>query len=429
MSSTLPPHSQSLTISTSEEHQTNRSMPSLTIPLRSSIVARRAREKTHAKTLNVTVPKLHARRASQAPLSALAIDLGVRAPHPLGRQELLGAHSANDSSYSDDKYKAGPICILPNLYLGSEQNASSLEIIKTLGIRFILNVAKEVNNPLFKSSPLKHELVAESPQLVTKPIDSSPKASSTAAVVSSVTKRTRARAESNDLRIRLSPSRASSVSPRSRRRSEVDSPTRIMGGLSLRSTPSPTNPTFGQSIHSISSDATLFPTISRPNSPFPVSPYPTSPVAHRVFVFPPIVTIDTAQEPSMQDEMIYTPTTPRTPTTPGPYLIPFVMPQYRKLNWDHNEEIIPQLENIFQYIDEARRNNQPILINCQQGVSRSATLVIAYAMKTLRLRLSQGYAFVKARSQHICPNMGLMSQLAEFEQKLFTDEKREYDCV
>lgn len=64
-----------------------------------------------------------------------------------------------------DPYIDGPVKIMHNLYLGTEINATDRTILDHLGIHYILNVAKEVQNPW------------SSDQLVTSPISSEPPAS------------------------------------------------------------------------------------------------------------------------------------------------------------------------------------------------------------------------------------------------------------
>ncbi len=45
-------------------------------------------------------------------------------------------------------YKYGPSHILPYLYLGSKENAKSLDVVTNLGLKYFINVAEEVWNPL-----------------------------------------------------------------------------------------------------------------------------------------------------------------------------------------------------------------------------------------------------------------------------------------
>ncbi|CAG8572855.1 5527_t:CDS:1 [Paraglomus occultum] len=93
--------------------------------------------------------------------------------------------------------------------------------------------------------------------------------------------------------------------------------------------------------------------------------------------------------------------------------------KYKKYFWTHNQDnLISDFEHAFAYIDEARSAGRNILVHCQCGVSRSASLVIAYVMKTNRMTLNQAYEFVKDRSPYISPNMSLVYQLVDFEKTL-----------
>ncbi|XP_033740760.1 dual specificity protein phosphatase 14-like [Pecten maximus] len=59
------------------------------------------------------------------------------------------------------------------------------------------------------------------------------------------------------------------------------------------------------------------------------------------------------------------------------------------------------------------------LVHCVAGVSRSASLCIAYLMKYHRLKLVDAYNHVKARRPVIRPNAGFWTQLIDFEHRLF----------
>jgi len=88
--------------------------------------------------------------------------------------------------------------------------------------------------------------------------------------------------------------------------------------------------------------------------------------------------------------------------------------------WNHNQRNTQEkLQEAFNIIDSTRLVDQhSILVSCQQGVSRSATLVIAYVMKTKQWGLMKSYNFVKEKCPWIAPNITLMNELSEFEQRL-----------
>lgn len=58
-----------------------------------------------------------------------------------------------------------------------------------------------------------------------------------------------------------------------------------------------------------------------------------------------------------------------------------------------------------------------MFVHCYAGVSRSATVVLAYLMKEQGLTLSAAFKFVKAR-RFILPNDGFKAQLRKFEEEL-----------
>jgi protein-tyrosine phosphatase len=66
-------------------------------------------------------------------------------------------------------------------------------------------------------------------------------------------------------------------------------------------------------------------------------------------------------------------------------------------------------------LDDARAKNQRVLIHCIQGISRSATVVIAYCMKTFGWTLKHSYEYVKGRRSIVSPNVGFVNQLREME--------------
>eukprot|EP00079_Xenopus_tropicalis_P025451 XP_012818730.1 PREDICTED: dual specificity protein phosphatase 10 [Xenopus tropicalis] len=86
---------------------------------------------------------------------------------------------------------------------------------------------------------------------------------------------------------------------------------------------------------------------------------------------------------------------------------------------DSNKQNLRQyFEEAFEFIDEAHQCGKALLIHCQAGVSRSATIVIAYLMKHTRMTMTDAYKFVKGKRPIISPNLNFMGQLLEFEEDL-----------
>ena len=94
-------------------------------------------------------------------------------------------------------------------------------------------------------------------------------------------------------------------------------------------------------------------------------------------------------------------------------------PEYVHVPWDHNTNVVDDLLRLCELIDNRIRQNKRVLVHCQCGVSRSASLVVAYGLyKNPQLTVQEAYDAVKYRSRWIGPNMNLIYQLSEFKSKL-----------
>ena len=83
--------------------------------------------------------------------------------------------------------------------------------------------------------------------------------------------------------------------------------------------------------------------------------------------------------------------------------------------------------NIIKYFGECLNfidGNEKVLVHCMAGVSRSATIIIAYIMWKKKMKYDDVLNFVKQKRPIVDPNEGFVKQLKLFEKEL---EKNEYD--
>ena len=94
-------------------------------------------------------------------------------------------------------------------------------------------------------------------------------------------------------------------------------------------------------------------------------------------------------------------------------------PEYIHVPWEHNTKVSVELFALCELIDNRVKNGKRVLIHCQCGVSRSASLIIAYGLyKNPRMTDTEAYNLVKERSRWINPNMHFIFELHAFKQIL-----------
>jgi tyrosine-protein phosphatase len=94
-------------------------------------------------------------------------------------------------------------------------------------------------------------------------------------------------------------------------------------------------------------------------------------------------------------------------------------PEYIHMPWEHNTDIVPDLYKLVKMMDDRVKQGKRVLVHCQCGVSRSASLIVAYGLyKNPGISVQEAYDAVKKRSKWIGPNMNLIMQLQEFRNGL-----------
>jgi hypothetical protein len=102
---------------------------------------------------------------------------------------------------------------------------------------------------------------------------------------------------------------------------------------------------------------------------------------------------------------------------------------------DENENIAEYFDGVCDAIEKHRHNNGKVLVYCGLGISRSASMCIAYFMKVCifcsflppnriiievdKRTLHDAYKRVRSCRSIICPNVGFFRQLLLLERQLF----------
>jgi len=68
-----------------------------------------------------------------------------------------------------------------------------------------------------------------------------------------------------------------------------------------------------------------------------------------------------------------------------------------------------------------------VLVHCQGGISRSASLCIAYLIQCQGLSYDAAFALVRKARPIIMPNIGFVRQLKDFEESLKEGRERGKD--
>uniref|UniRef100_A0A6Q2ZN60 Protein phosphatase Slingshot homolog 1 n=1 Tax=Esox lucius TaxID=8010 RepID=A0A6Q2ZN60_ESOLU len=87
-------------------------------------------------------------------------------------------------------------------------------------------------------------------------------------------------------------------------------------------------------------------------------------------------------------------------------------------------DLLAHWNETYNFIVKAKKNQSKCLVHCKMGVSRSASTVIAYAMKEYGWSLEKAFSFVKQKRSITRPNSGFMRQLAEYEGILDASKQR-----
>ncbi|XP_020824822.1 dual specificity protein phosphatase 1 [Phascolarctos cinereus] len=85
---------------------------------------------------------------------------------------------------------------------------------------------------------------------------------------------------------------------------------------------------------------------------------------------------------------------------------------------NHKADISSWFNEAIDFIDSIKNAGGRVFVHCQAGISRSATICLAYLMRANRVKLDEAFEFVKQRRSIISPNFSFMGQLLQFESQV-----------
>jgi len=81
------------------------------------------------------------------------------------------------------------------------------------------------------------------------------------------------------------------------------------------------------------------------------------------------------------------------------------------------EDLLSHLDGAIRFIEQSQHYGK-ILVHCHKGISRSASVVMAYLMKTNELTIEEATEHVRGLRPVVSPNDAFLRQLATFEETL-----------
>ncbi|XP_012241031.1 dual specificity protein phosphatase MPK-4 isoform X2 [Bombus vosnesenskii] len=121
--------------------------------------------------------------------------------------------------------------------------------------------------------------------------------------------------------------------------------------------------------------------------------------------------------PSSYDEIIPVDSCPLPRKIQG--LLPNLIVKYIQVTDMPREDLLTHFEDSYEFIDHSLQQNEKILVHCYFGISRSATIVIAYLMKKYKKSFYDAFEAVKEKRRFVGPNAGFLAQLKLYEEMGF----------
>lgn len=79
------------------------------------------------------------------------------------------------------------------------------------------------------------------------------------------------------------------------------------------------------------------------------------------------------------------------------------------------EPIEMYFEEACDFVSESLENREGVLVHCRSGVSRSSTIVLAFLVKRMGMRLFDAFFLLRSKRNIVTPNLGFMQKLLAVE--------------
>ncbi len=93
-----------------------------------------------------------------------------------------------------------------------------------------------------------------------------------------------------------------------------------------------------------------------------------------------------------------------------------------QLNDCINVNIGDYFESAHNFIQQSLNSNGTVLVHCHAGISRSATILISFYMKTKNMTMYEALNYIRARRPIVEPNIGFIEILLSYEMQLKTQQ-------
>jgi len=90
----------------------------------------------------------------------------------------------------------------------------------------------------------------------------------------------------------------------------------------------------------------------------------------------------------------------------------FINYKYIPMDDSPSQDLLSNLPEALNFIHSELEQGHTVLVHCAAGISRSASVVIAYLMMTRGMTLAEAYQYVKSRRPIVEPNPGFIQQLS-----------------